>query len=405
MDRTTRQKLGIKKWIDAKGKATLVYGTGVGKTYTAIMAIQLLLKSVPNAYVLIVVPTKVLKEQWIAELIKHNIFTNCQVEVINSVINKKWNCDLLIIDEVHRAASEHFSQIFNSVVYKMILCLTATIKRLDGKENIIKKYAPVVDIITLEEAEANGWISPVKNYLVLLDVDLTEYNKLNQKFNAYFAYFNYDFNLAMRLVTNWQERTKWARKMGVTPKDATAMAFDWNRALKARKDFIANHPKKLEICQRILNARKDKKCIVFAPTIKVCELVGTDYILHSKCTKKKNSETLTQFNNSSFGSISSSKALTEGVDVKGLSVGIIMNVNSSKITAVQKRGRICRFEPGKKAEMFTLVLKGTQEYQWFQNSNIDSVITINEEQLNKILNGEEIQTRERESLIDTQFRF
>ena len=287
----------------------------------------------------------------------------------------------------------------------MILCLTATIKRLDGKEDIIKKYAPVVDTITLEEAEANGWISPVKNYLVLLDVDLTEYNKLNQKFNAYFAYFNYDFNLAMRLVTNWQERTKWARKMGVTPKDATAMAFDWNRALKARKDFIANHPKKLEICQRILNARKDKKCIVFAPTIKVCELVGTDYIWHSKCTKKKNSETLTQFNNSSFGSISSSKALTEGVDVKGLSVGIIMNVNSSKITAVQKRGRICRFEPGKKAEMFTLVLKGTQEYQWFQNYNVVSVITINEEQLKKILNGVEIQTRERESLIDTQFRF
>ena len=316
-----------------------------------------------------------------------------------------FECDLLIIDDVHRAASEHFSQIFNNVVYKMILCLTATIKRLDGKEDIIKKYAPVVDTITLEEAEANGWISPVKNYLVLLDVDLTEYNKLNQKFNAYFAYFNYDFNLAMRLVTNWQERTKWARKMGVTPKDATAMAFDWNRALKARKDFIANHPKKLEICQRILNARKDKKCIVFAPTIKVCELVGTDYILHSKCTKKKNSETLAQFNNSSFGSISSSKALTEGVDVKGLSVGIIMNVNSSKITAVQKRGRICRFEPGKKAEMFTLVLKGTQEYQWFQNSNVDSVITIDEEQLNKILNGEEIQTRERESLIDTQFRF
>ena len=405
MDRTTRQKLGIKKWINANGKATLVYGTGVGKTYTAIMAIQLLLKSIPDAYILIVVPTKVLKEQWIAELIKYNIFTNCQVEIINSVINKKWNCDLLVIDEVHRVASTSFFQIFNSVTYKMILCLTATIKRLDGKEDIIKKYAPVVDTITLEEAEANGWISPVKNYLVLLDVDLTEYNKLNQKFNAYFAYFNYDFSLAMRLVTNWQERVKWAKKMGLTPKNVTAMAFDWNRALKARKDFIANHPKKLEICQKILNARNDKKCIVFAPTIKMCELVGTDYILHSRCTKKKNSETLTQFNNALFGSIGSSKALTEGVDVKGLSVGIIMNVNSSKITAVQKRGRICRFEPGKKAEMFTLVLKGTQEYQWFQNSNVDSVITINEEQLDKILNGEEIQTRERETLIDTQFRF
>ncbi|MDY5984472.1 MAG: hypothetical protein SPI94_03265 [Candidatus Onthovivens sp.] len=60
------------------------------------------------------------------------------------------------MDEVHRVASTSFSQIFNSVTYKMILCLTATIKRLDGKEDIIKKYAPVVDTITLEEAEANG---------------------------------------------------------------------------------------------------------------------------------------------------------------------------------------------------------------------------------------------------------
>ena len=379
--------------------------TGFGKTRCGMLAIYRFLRRNPTRKVIIVVPSDPIKHQWIEETVQWAVFDNCEVKTMFDVSKHEYKCDLLVIDEVHRVASTSFSQIFNSVTYKMILCLTATIKRLDGKEDIIKKYAPVVDTITLEEAEANGWISPVKNYLVLLDVDLTEYNKLNQKFNAYFAYFNYDFSLAMRLVTNWQERVKWAKKMGLTPKNVTAMAFDWNRALKARKDFIANHPKKLEICQKILNARKDKKCIVFAPTIKICESVGTDYILHSRCTKKKNSETLTQFNNALFGSIGSSKALTEGVDVKGLSVGIIMNVNSSKITAVQKRGRICRFEPGKKAEMFTLVLKGTQEYQWFQNSNVDSVITINEEQLDKILNGEEIQTRERETLIDTQFRF
>lgn len=46
--------------------------------------------------------------------------------------------------------------IYEKVSYKLILCLTATLERLDGKEEIIKKYAPVCDKITMDEAEQNG---------------------------------------------------------------------------------------------------------------------------------------------------------------------------------------------------------------------------------------------------------
>lgn len=38
----------------------------------------------------------------------------------------------------------------------MILGLTATIERLDGKETIVKSFAPVCDEITIEDATANG---------------------------------------------------------------------------------------------------------------------------------------------------------------------------------------------------------------------------------------------------------
>lgn len=65
-------------------------------------------------------------------------------------------CDLLVIDEVHICGSEMFSKIFDAVTYDMILCLTATLERLDGKEVIIKKNAPVCDIISLQEAENAG---------------------------------------------------------------------------------------------------------------------------------------------------------------------------------------------------------------------------------------------------------
>ena len=48
------------------------------------------------------------------------------------------------------------AKVFKCVNYKNILCLTGTLERLDGKEELIKQYAPVCDRITIEEAEENG---------------------------------------------------------------------------------------------------------------------------------------------------------------------------------------------------------------------------------------------------------
>lgn len=167
------------------------------KTRTAIMAISLLVKHSPEAYIIICVPTQYLKEQWEAELEKYSLVNNCDVIIINTIIKHEYTCDLLCCDEVHRFSGDTFRQVFDTVKYSMILCLTATLIRLDGKEVIIKEHAPVCDTITLEEAERNGWVSPVKNYLVLLNVDLTKYKELDKKFNSYFAFFGFDFDIAM----------------------------------------------------------------------------------------------------------------------------------------------------------------------------------------------------------------
>lgn len=133
------------------------------------------------------------------------------------------------------------------------------------------------------------------------------------------------------------------------------------KALHTRKSFIQSHPKKLEVCKKILSKRKDKKCLTFSPTIKDAEKIKIGYVLHSKQSSKLNKEIIDKFNAASSGVLNSSKALDEGVDLKGLSVGIIMNIDSSKIRKTQKCGRICRFEQGKVAELFTLIIKNTQE--------------------------------------------
>jgi len=138
-----------------------------------------------------------------------------------------------------------------------------------------------------------------------------------------------------------------------------AQAFGFMRALKERKDFIYNHPKKIEIANLILSYRPDSKAITFWKTIKMAEKVKHGFVLHSGQTKKKRGLTMEEFNKLEKGCINSSKALNEGVNAVGLNLGIIGGLDSSKTTRTQQIGRICRFEPGKEAELFVLVLADT----------------------------------------------
>lgn len=350
-------------------------------------------------------PTQILKEQWEEQLQAWCLSENVRVEIINTVVKSQWDYDLLIIDEVHRTATETFSKVFNCVHYKNILCLTGTLERLDGKEVYIECHAPVCDRITLQEAEENGWIAPHKEYLVLLDVDLTEYNQLTKTFNSCFAQFGFDFNLAMSCATNIITCRKTAKQMGVAPNTLMGVAQKWMKCMRLRKEFIYNHPKKMEVAKRIMAARSDAKGITFSATIKQAESFGNGYVMHSKKKKKENSEILDKFNASKSGFLHTSKAADEGVDVDGVNLEIVLHTDSSKIRKTQRVGRAVRFQEGKTAEIFTLVLRNTQEVNWFNNSNTSRVITINEEQLEQVLEGKEIQTRERDTVVNTKFRF
>ena len=324
---------------------------------------------------------------------------------MNTVIKRDWSTDLLVLDEVHLCLAEQMIQVFQKVQYKYILCLTGTLERLDMRHLLIDKYAPVCDRIGIEEAEQNGWVSPHKEYVVMLDVDLTEYKELNRKFNNTFSFFNYDFELAMSCATNAIFRNKWAKQNGYNVKTVTAMAMTFMRTMKSRKDFILNHPKKLEVARKILAARTDKKCLTFSATIKMAEEIGTGFVMHSKKSKRQNQETLEAFNSCKHGVMNTSKAAETGIDIPGINTEIILYTNSSKIRKTQVLGRSIRHEEGKVAEIFTLILKNTQEVTWFANSRTSKVITINEEQLDKILAGESIETRERNYTENLEFRF
>ena len=97
--------------------------------------------------------------------------------------------------------------------------------------------------------------------------------------------------------------------------------------------------------------------------------------------------------------------MNEGLDVKGLSVAIILGTDSSKIKAIQRRGRAIRFEEGKVAEIFNIVINNTAENEWFLRSHEGSrYTTIDEFNLNKVLNNESFETY-RKPVPKLTFRF
>jgi len=396
--RDERQLLGVEKWIKAGCRATLEYATGTGKSRCGILAIERFFNKNPDKQVVIIVPTENLKVQWIKLLAEYGLILNVEVKVINSAVMKRFTADLLIIDEIHSVITATFFKLFEMCTPTMILGLTATFERLDGKHILLDKLCPICDTITVKEATEAGWLSPYKEYKVMIDVDLTEYNIVNQQFMEHFSFFNYDFDLAMKCVTNSSVRMQYAMYIQPDPKfrkqiigETAAHAFAWNRALKARKDFVKNHPKKLEIAELILEHRKNCKAITFNSTIAQCEKFKIGSIVHSGNTKKKNRLTMEEFNEVKTGVIHSSKSLTEGIDIKGLNLAIILHNTSSPRERIQKIGRVIRKEEGKEAEVFSLVLKATMEDNWFKKSSIGlSHIELNENELITILTGQQL---------------
>lgn len=404
MTRTERQKEGVKKWIKNGCKGTLEWCTGVGKTRGALVAIKAFIEKNPGKQVLIIVPTANLKDQWVKELVENDLFMGVQVEIINTAIKHKWNCGLLVLDEIHVLGADTFKKIFECASYAMVLGLTATMERLDGKHTIIQKYCPIIDTISIGEATRNGWLSPYKEYMVFVEVDLTEYLDYNKKFLNHFSFFNYDFNLAMKCGTgkdSWQNREAYLREimpngskqeLSDMRKIIAANAFGFVSMMAKRKEFIYNHPKKIEITELILRHRPNSKAITFSPTIKIAEKIKVGYTCHSKQTKSKRKKTLEEFCLMDSGVLNSSKALDVGADIPGLNLAVVLSNTSSSTQKTQRIGRVIRFSENKTAEVFTLVLKGTVEHEWFKKSMENKTyITIDEEELIKVLNGEDFQ--------------
>ena len=368
------------------------------------MTIKALLKKYPQFRILVVVPTETLQKQWLGHVDEWGFQFNVDVVIINTAVKHSWNCDMLIIDECHRCGADEFSKIFKCVKYKLILGLTATIERLDGKHVLIEKYCPVVDNITTIECLVNGWISEYKEYQVLIEVDdIDRYKALQKQWMQHFEFFQYDFNLAMSMCSKEGWRNKLAYRDQLYRGNDESMkkqilahinyhSAGFIRTMTARKAFINNHPKKIEIARKIMEARSNSKILTFSNNVPMAEAIeGGQNVYTGKTSKKKGRVMVEDFTSGKIKTLHSCKKLDEGFDVPDASVAIILGFDSSETKSTQRRGRVVRKYENKTAEIFYIVIKDTQEEKWFKTShtNTANYLTIDEHGLDQVLKGQQ----------------
>lgn len=268
----------------------------------------------------------------------------------------------------------------------------------------MQRYCPIVDQVTFLEASLNGWVADYKEYIVLLDVDnINEYKALNKEWTEHFEFFQFDFNIAMSMVkpnVGWKNKLSYRdtlyrgddeNKKKDILKNINYHSVRFMQTMQLRKSFVNNHPKKIEIARKIINARSDKKIITFSNNVNMAEAIGVGEVYTGRVSKKRSATMIEDFNLAETGVLNTCAKANEGLDVRGLSVAIILGTDSSETKARQRRGRTVRKEGDKIAEVFYLVIKDTAEEKWVKNNHKTdkNYITIDEHGLDQVLRGEQ----------------
>lgn len=129
-----------------KGRGVVKAFAGTGKTFATI----LLLRDRKYRRVIVAVPTRKLKNQWIDELKKYGL-ANVVVEtfhILSKQRSRGLKCDILVVDECHRSVSPVFRRVYENIIFGDILGLSATPNKAS-----IDFCGDIIIEVPLEEAQ------------------------------------------------------------------------------------------------------------------------------------------------------------------------------------------------------------------------------------------------------------
>ena len=145
-----------------------------------------------------------------------------------------------------------------------------------------------------------------------------------------------------------------------------AIKNKWLQYGSKRKIFLG--AEKTTVVSNLIKQLKDKRFICFCTNINQAELLGKDNAVHSK--KKNNLEIIQKFNDKEINNIFAVGMLQEGINLKDIEAGIIVQLDGEERAFIQKFGRTLRADS---PEQYIIYFRATRDEEYLNNAleNID----------------------------------
>jgi len=294
-----------------RGKGVIKAFAGTGKTYASI----LLLKDRDYKKVIVAVPTRKLKKQWLEELEKYGL-NNVLVEtfhILSKDRSQGLKCDILIVDECHRSTSPVFKRLYENISYKNILGLSATPNRssLDYCGNIIIN-------VPLEDAQICDFIV----YFHAIDLSLDErmlYDEYSEAIRRY---------LGRIRSTDDGDNGDIRKKLDSMIFKRRSLVYSAEARIPKAIELIKKNKETptLVICKRIEQANTISKMTSFP-------------VYHSENVDEK---ALDDFQHDRISALLSVGMLAEGYDKRNIKCLIIVSTAITEAYHIQSIGRAVR---------------------------------------------------------------
>ena len=382
------QNRALETWESNSYTGIIEAVTGSGKTFLGVLAAARALND--GFGVVIVVPTRVLQEQWLAEL--HNFFSDELFERSNVVggLGGEYGTDtsrgakfprpgrvvvavaatfsshlyfhpspsvpmLLIADEVHRYSGDQHSKIF-SPNFERRLGLTGTFEPVLGRYSLYEDYfgpSPLFSY-SFREAISEDVVSGYDVVLirvVLPDQTRYEYERIWSKVRAvedklrFFTKISFDPEKVHREISELKEQEQ-----------HLGLISEWEN-LNDDLDFLLSNTATKEKAMSLLAPfiQKRGQTVVFTDYVALAEhiqLILTNQgvyskLLDSRIKQDERAQTLRHFEEGRIQSLISPRVLDEGVNLPSLSFGVFAGVRRRRLQMLQRLGRVLRKSPDK----------------------------------------------------------
>jgi superfamily II DNA or RNA helicase len=324
-----------------KDSGTLVLGTGVGKTLTALKHLEQFLEA--STKILVVAPKLSVFKSWDKEIVTHKKeYLTKHITYVTYRSLKKLNLsdfDIIYFDECHNLLPHHYD--FIKTYSRLMIGLTGTPPNEGGKKTeMFNKYLPIRFEYLIDDAIEDNLINDYKIIVHYISLDKNLNVPVKTKTGKTFY------------TSEYKTLLYWNRKCleGFNSKSSIGR-------LSALKSFKTKQKYALDLASKFR-----EKTILFANNTEQADIL-CKYSYHSK--NPKSLYNLELFNTGKITKLSCVEQISEGINIIGLKQGILLHSYSGQSSkGRQKLGRLLRLNPNDTATLHLLCYKDTVDINW-----------------------------------------